>query len=196
MLKKLSEDAITLLRNNKSKLQKNDLKGVLSSINDGELRVEIVEYLIESGADPFKYLNKIPNNFMQDGTEVTSLTIPVNVESIGENAFRNSALKDVTLLGCELIDKRAFQSCSNLTNVSLGDVRIIKDNAFYATALKDIVLPETVAMLGKNVFPEDCMIRSTHRKKGSLKFPKSEYDWYKKHLVLDESLDKSVGDVE
>lgn len=196
MVKQLSQEARDTLTRYKSSLQKNDLINMLDRIGQGPIRTEIVEFLIEAGLDPLKYLTKIPDSMMRNGTEVESLTIPGSIEVIGEDAFKNSALKSVTFIGGDVIGKRAFQECKDLTQISLGEVNAIRDHAFAGTGLKDVILPETVTMLGRGVFPDDCVIRSPHRKRGSLKFPKSEYDWYKKHLVLDESLEQLVGDVE
>lgn len=39
-------------------------------------------------------------------------------------------------------------------------------------------------MIGKGVWPENVILKSGPRKRNSLRFPKSELEWYKNHLIL------------
>lgn len=197
MAKQLSPEARNALTLVKSQLQANDLAGAIGKIGrtfNNDIAVEVVEFMIEAGLDPLSYIQKIPRRFLMN-SGLTTIEIPDNIEGIGEEAFRNSSnLKEAILEeGVEYISSNAFTNCTALSRVDLGTVTAIRDEAFSGCdSLKEIILPETVTMLGRNVFPENIIIRSPHRKRKSLRFPKAEYDWYKNHLVLDETLETLV----
>ena len=77
------------------------------------------------------------------------------VTAIGENAFiNNTDITEVVLPDSVLvIEKAAFQQCSNLTTVKLGNnVQEIKTKAFWMTSLEAIEIPDTQTVLGAMVF--------------------------------------------
>ena len=74
----------------------------------------------------------IPDNLFY-GMEITgTLNIPDNVKTIGNNAFKNSGVFNLTIGdGVTSIGKGAFSNCSNLNSVSIGaGVTYIGDGAF------------------------------------------------------------------
>ncbi len=72
-------------------------------------------------------------NYMFSGSDITSVTMPSSVTSIGECAFYN---------------------CTSLTSVTIGDsVTTIGNNAFYNCAsLTSITIPEGVTYIGSDAF--------------------------------------------
>lgn len=89
------------------------------------------------GADAFAY----------DG-ELTTLTLPANLVSIGKEAFAADNLKDAS-----------GNTIGGLTSVTFGDgsrLATIEDSAFiYDTFLKQITLPDSVTTIGNQAFLGD-----------------------------------------
>ena len=72
---------------------------------------------------------------------ITSVTIPSNVKRIGKEAFLRCDLTKATIAeGVEVIDERAFDQCSKLTEVKL---------------------PQSVKELATNAFDDDYALKST-----------------------------------
>lgn len=131
----------------------------------------LTEYAIREGTTHIKA------SLFSGRTDITSVTIPNSVISIGENAFQNCTglpiengiryadcyaieatdktlteytLKDnVRFLGNEL-----FKDCSLATTINIpSGVTTIGDNTFYGcTALASLNIPETVTSIGGNAF--------------------------------------------
>jgi hypothetical protein len=86
---------------------------------------------------------------------LTSLEIPSNVETIGNNAISNCmALTDLTLNeGLENIDDNAFNTCSSLTQIDLPDsLTRIGTSAFRSTPLTQVIIPDNVTTIGNFAF--------------------------------------------
>ena len=90
------------------------------------------------------------------GTGLTSITIPKNVRSIGNGAFYGCrSLKSITIpKGVSCIDYNAFMGCSSLTSITLPEgLETIQGQAFYGcSSLKSITIPEGVESIGETVF--------------------------------------------
>ena len=103
-------------------------------------------------------VNCIPANAFKNRIDLTSVTIPSTVTTIGSYAFRGCTdLSDVDLVdgaANTTIGSYAFWGCTGLTEVNLGDgVTTIETNAFReCTALKQIYIPDNVTTMGSYVF--------------------------------------------
>ncbi len=122
----------------------------------------------------------VPAGFMYGGNSnpnlkkgyLKSITIPDNVQAIGNNAFAyQDSLKHVTM-GAELdsIASYAFHYCTSLEEVVLPDkVTYVGDDAFaYCGKIKEVTVGEGVTYLGSDVF-EFCtsIKRVNYNAKGS-----------------------------
>ena len=89
-------------------------------------------------------------------TGLTSITIPNNVTSIGDQAFRNcTGLTSITIPNSVTsIDSSAFDGCSGLTSITIPDsVTDIGHFAFYnCSELASITIPDSVTSIGNQAF--------------------------------------------
>ena len=98
-------------------------------------------------------LTQIGDRAFSDCALLTKIDLPQNVSAIGEYAFRRTALKSITLTK-GTVGKGAFANAGALTNVDLGAVTTIADEAFFNTALTNVTLPAELTSLGSHVFTE------------------------------------------
>ncbi len=85
---------------------------------------------------------------------LTSITIPNSVTAIGNGTFSNcEGLTSVTIPNSvTAIGKRAFYYCFDLAEVALpSSVNFIGEEAFFYNGLKELIIPPSVASIGKNI---------------------------------------------
>lgn len=102
-------------------------------------------------------------NLYLNGKLAEDLTIPDNVESIGEFAFFHcDSLTGLTIPeSVERIAQEAFFICGNLTRLTLKKgVKSFGDRAFYGCMLKDVLLPDGVEKLGTGAFSSCRILQS------------------------------------
>ena len=119
----------------------------------------------------------IPNSVISIGDyafwhclTLTSITIPNNVTSIGRGAFSGcSALTTISIPdGISKIEESMFSGCENLEFVSLpNSITSIGNGAFSGCKKLDITIPENTISIGAGAF-EDCALLF---KNGSLIIP-------------------------
>jgi hypothetical protein len=88
-------------------------------------------------------------------TDLTSVTIPVGVTSIGYEAFfQCTSLTSVTIFGSVTsMGGNVFYGCTHLRNVTISDgFTSIGPNAFYGTRLTGITIPASVTSIGVGAF--------------------------------------------
>lgn len=80
----------------------------------------------------------------------------IPVESIGEEAFVNTNVVNITLSGSmKVIGRLAFAGCLNLNKIILNDgLEKIESNAFYESAIKEINIPSSVKTIGSYAFKQ------------------------------------------
>ena len=95
----------------------------------------------------------IPNILQND---VTKITIPNSVTSIGNNAFSYcTSLTSITIPNSVTsIGNKAFYGCESLTSITIPDsVTSIGESTFYyCMALKEITIPNSVTSIGDSAF--------------------------------------------
>jgi hypothetical protein len=90
-----------------------------------------------------------------EGDNLTNVTIPDSVTSIGAEAFGDCVnLTSVTIPGSVTsIGVVAFTGCSSLTNATIENgVTIIGNAAFQGTALTSVTIPRSVTIIGLEAF--------------------------------------------
>lgn len=98
-------------------------------------------------------------NTIEDGafseTPLVVVEIPDGVENMGKIAFKDcKELKTVVIgNGLRTIPERAFDGCSVLRSVTFGNsVEKIMECAFQRTALREVVIPNSVTTIGDGAF--------------------------------------------
>ena len=113
---------------------------------------------------------KIIANYAFYYSEVTSVTIPGNVDIIGDNAFYTCRdLTSVTMNeGITVIGSNAFSGCTSLASVNIPEsVTQIKERTFYrCVALTQITIPGSVTQIGDNAFEKCNALQTVSLEKG------------------------------
>ena len=94
-------------------------------------------------------------------TNLTTVTLPSTVTTIGASAFKDTLLGSITLpAGLTSIGTSAFQS-TPLGSITLpSGLTNIGESAFQSTSLASITIPATVSTLGKRAFNETKLLES------------------------------------
>jgi hypothetical protein len=89
-----------------------------------------------------------------DLTNLTSVTIPDSVTSIGASAFSLTSLTNVTIgNGVTSIGDQAFYYCTSLTSVTIGNsVTSIGDFAFMGCP--NVTIPKSATHVGNQTLPD------------------------------------------
>lgn len=103
-----------------------------------------------------KNVTALENYALYQCRELTALTLPEGIKSVGESCLSNAhALAFLSLpRGCAQVGKAAFQSCAGLERVSLPeDVAAVGERAFQSCGrLSRVTLPEGITALGEGLF--------------------------------------------
>lgn len=92
--------------------------------------------------------NDFPSSDYELSTDGKTLVKWLNPETTTINMQTDSKLKEVTSIG-----KEAFKSHQKLTSITFSDkLNTIKEDAFFATNLTEIIIPENVTMIEREAF--------------------------------------------
>ena len=104
------------------------------------------------------HLKRIVSNMFAECEVLTRITLPENVEYIGDQAFSRSGLSEIELpASITTIDGGAFSECSHLESIRIPErVDYINNNMFIGcTSLKTVVLPAAIKQIYSSAF-EGC----------------------------------------
>ena len=119
-------------------------------------RVTLHDGITEFGTECFTFCTSLRELITTKDDDTNSdLAWPEALQTMGVSVFANSGLKHAQIARTKLteIPAHAFESCSNLSAVSLPtQLEKIGNQAFNSTAIPDLELPATTKELGSSVF--------------------------------------------
>lgn len=153
------EDVANFAKEFEKELRGNNFKDICKTILEKHatdklvLFKDICEQII--GEDILSYLEYIPSELYR-GSDIQSINIPKNIKEIKSNAFKGcQQLKTVTMPDeVEVIGESVFQDCPLLENVRLSEKLSSIPNRTFAgcKALTKLYIPDSVKRMGYDVF--------------------------------------------
>ncbi|MBQ8825184.1 MAG: leucine-rich repeat protein, partial [Ruminococcus sp.] len=141
----------------------------LKTISTDSTLTEIPDNFLSNCVSLSDVSNILGENTLSIGQEafsncnITEVTIPNSVQTIGNGAFRVcKSLKKVTLPeNCSVIPYEMFSDCKKLSDIILPDsIETIGNNAFKnCKSLQQITLPENILSIGDSAF-QNCDLTS------------------------------------
>ena len=128
-----------------------DTETILGYIGQSDI-VDISEIISDGTGD---YDVKHIGNQAFMNSNVTEVTLPTYLETIGVEAFREArSLQSIEIPGSvKDIKSSTFQSCISLKEVTLNEgLQTIGSHAFYNTPIKSIKIPSSVTIIGARAF--------------------------------------------
>lgn len=164
-------------------------KYFLSYIGDDDINVSI-----PSGT------TKIYNYAFYEQKNLTEVTIPSTVTSIGTHAFAYSGIMDITIpSSVKTIGDSAFENCDNLMEISLpsGVTRINKNMFYGCNNLNEVTLASSTNYIGKKAFigcNNLAVINGLNRSYWRAKRYANDYGTQKPYLFNDDLTGKYYSD--
>ena len=171
-----------LINTHKTEINENNFTKVYEDaynfVDDASSIGKLTEIFLDAGLEPLEYMQAVPDyylclsdissvtipntvtsigmNAFYDCKKLTSITIPDSVTSINANAFNwCTGLKSVTIPNSVTsIGSSAFMYCTRLTDITISDsIRSINAATFFGcTGLTSITIPNSVTSIGKRAF--------------------------------------------
>lgn len=139
-----------------------------------------------SGCDlEFSWTDSLPENAFRDFSNLTKVTLPETITSIGKNAFRNcKSLKYVVLPdNVTELCAEAFHNCVSLESICIpDDIQVIEDYTFFnCQKLKEVQLPVNLKKIDYAAFAKCDALKQLVFKCDAPVFDKSAFN----HATLD-----------
>ena len=142
---------------NKSLLEKQGLDQLYDAAIRSKtlLTSDVTEALIEAGIDPMLQVSKIYDMMYFNIYSIpTDVTIPSNIDFIGNQAFTNTMLQKIDCNNVNYIDVQAFYRCLDLQEVKIPNVEKIEASAFYKTGIIEITFRNGHCVVEEGAFAE------------------------------------------
>jgi len=101
----------------------------------------------------------IPNSYAESRglIDITNITIPNSVQTIGDRAFINQALETIRIPNSVItIGRSAFEGNLAATTLNLGNsVQTIGSRAFATNSLQTLIIPNSVVTIGSGAFADN-----------------------------------------
>lgn len=99
-------------------------------------------------------LNEIARSAFQDCQNLRKVTAPGVLSIQGSAFYRCTNLEDFDISGVVQIGSSAFNYCEKYNPVLSADLTTLESYALSGTALKEVVLPQSITVLSSSVFSE------------------------------------------
>ena len=99
-------------------------------------------------------VNKVPAYLCHNFSNLTSISLPGTIKTIGAHGFEGSGLRSLNTASVQTISESAFAYCGDLATVTLGsELKTLGKDAFnHDVALKSVTLPASLTSMGTGVF--------------------------------------------
>ena len=142
---------------NKSLLEKQGLDELYKAAIRSKtlLTSDITEVLIDAGIDPMLQVSKIYDMMYFNIYSIpTDITIPSNIDFIGNQAFTNTLLRKIDCNNVNYIDVQAFYRCLDLQEIEIPNVEKIEASAFYKTGVVEVTFRNGPCVVEEGAFAE------------------------------------------
>lgn len=159
----LDSDVKQLLKNYRNDINNKNFKKIYDEAAEFEADANIVgnftQTLLKAGIDPLaldENLKCIPQNYLYNSM-IDKFTVPSKVNFIGENAFLNSDLKEISFeqnSKLDFIRGGAFYACTYLESIKLPpSTTMLGERCFaFCESLEYVYLPKTLHIIGDGCF--------------------------------------------
>lgn len=107
------------------------------------------------------FLLAIGDRAFADTTNVENMIVSPQIKFIGNEAFKNSFIRNINLGNVENIGNRAFYGCNRLQDVTFGNtVKRIGNEAFFGSTIPSVVLPDSITLIGGGAFANCTSLKS------------------------------------
>ena len=133
----MSPEVVECIQNCKEDIQENEFTHVYKNI-DAENTAELTEVFLRAGINPLEYMKRIPKNYLYACLHsIAGFNIPDNIISIGHHAFAVTDLVNIEIPeGVEVIEKRAFSSCTELVEAHLPSTLIELGRSVFSKCIR------------------------------------------------------------
>ena len=99
---------------------------------------------------------EVGSNAFANCIDITKVTMPNSVTTLGEKAFKGSGIESITLSNkITAINEETFAICSNLKDITIPKgITTIGKSAFRGSGIASIIIPDNVTTLSESAFAE------------------------------------------